>query len=102
MDYTPGAASSDTVACRFESTTERDSHGRPVISGVKLAADPEQAATVRRIFERYAAGHSLKRSQWISTPRTFCQRNHRREEPPRAGAPHRSGTFCTTSAIAAS
>ena len=45
----------------IESSTERDSHGRPVISGVRLAVDPDQAATVRRIFERYAAGHSLKR-----------------------------------------
>jgi site-specific DNA recombinase len=45
----------------IESSTERDSHGRPVISGVRLAVDPDQAATVRRIFERYVAGHSLKR-----------------------------------------
>ena len=45
----------------IESSTERDSHGRPIIAGVKLAVDPNQAATVRRIFERYAAGHSLKR-----------------------------------------
>jgi site-specific DNA recombinase len=45
----------------IESSTERDSHGRPVISGVKLAVDPNQAATVQRIFERYAAGDSLKR-----------------------------------------
>ncbi len=45
----------------IESSTERDSHGRPVISGVRLAVNPDQAATVRRIFERYAAGHSLKR-----------------------------------------
>jgi site-specific DNA recombinase len=45
----------------IESSTERDSHGRPVISGVRLAADSDQAATGRRIFERYAAGHSLKR-----------------------------------------
>jgi hypothetical protein len=35
--------------------------GRPVIEGVKLAIDPNQAATIRRIFERYAAGHSMKR-----------------------------------------
>jgi site-specific DNA recombinase len=45
----------------IESRTERDSHGRPVIVGVKLAVDSNQAATVRRIFERYAAGDSLKR-----------------------------------------
>ena len=45
----------------IESKTERDSHGRPIILGVKLAVDPDQAATVRRIFERYAGGDSLKR-----------------------------------------
>jgi site-specific DNA recombinase len=45
----------------IESKTEHDSHGRPVIEAVKLEVDPDQAATVRRIFERYAAGHSLKR-----------------------------------------
>ena len=45
----------------IESNTERDSHGRPVIAGVKLAVDPNQAAAVRRIFERYAAGDSMKR-----------------------------------------
>ena len=45
----------------IESNTERDSHGRPIIAGVKLAVDPDQAATVRRIFERYAAGDSMKR-----------------------------------------
>jgi DNA invertase Pin-like site-specific DNA recombinase len=45
----------------IESETERDSHGRPIIEAVKLEVDPDQVATVRRIFERYAAGHSLKR-----------------------------------------
>jgi len=45
----------------IESTTETDSHGRPVIRGVRLEVDPNQAATVRRIFESYAAGDSMKR-----------------------------------------
>jgi site-specific DNA recombinase len=45
----------------IESSTERDSHGRPVIAGVRLEVDPTQAAIVRRIFERYAAGDSMKR-----------------------------------------
>ena len=45
----------------IENCTERDSRGRPVITGVKLAVDPNQATTVRRIFERYAAGDSMKR-----------------------------------------
>jgi len=38
-----------------------DSYGRPVIDGVRLVVDPQQAAIVRRIFESYAAGHSMKR-----------------------------------------
>jgi site-specific DNA recombinase len=45
----------------IESATQRDSHGRPVIEGVRLEVDENQVATVRRIFERYAAGDSLKR-----------------------------------------
>jgi site-specific DNA recombinase len=45
----------------IESKTKRDSHGRAVIEGVKLQVDPEQAATIRRIFERYASGNSMKR-----------------------------------------
>ncbi len=43
------------------SATEHDSHGRPVIAGVKLAVDPNQAAIIRGIFKRYVAGDSLKR-----------------------------------------
>lgn len=39
----------------------KDSYGRPVITGVRLVVNETEAATVRRIFERYAAGHSLKR-----------------------------------------
>jgi site-specific DNA recombinase len=45
----------------IESATTRDSYGRPAIEGVRLVIDPNQAATIRRIFERYAAGHSMKR-----------------------------------------
>jgi site-specific DNA recombinase len=41
------------------SNTERDSHDRPIIAGVKLAVDPDQAAIVRRIFERYAVSEDL-------------------------------------------
>ena len=45
----------------IESQSERDSHGRAVINGVRLEVDLSQAVTVRRIYERYAAGDSLKR-----------------------------------------
>lgn len=45
----------------IESQSERDSHGRSIINGVRLEVDPSQAGTVRRIYERYAAGDSLKR-----------------------------------------
>ena len=41
--------------------TARDVYGEPVVIGVKLEVDPEQAKTVRRIFERYLSDHSLKR-----------------------------------------
>jgi hypothetical protein len=45
----------------IESSTKRDSFGRPAIDGVRLQVDPNQAATILRIFQRYAAGHSMKR-----------------------------------------
>jgi DNA invertase Pin-like site-specific DNA recombinase len=45
----------------IESQTQRDSYGRAVIQGVRLEVDSAQAATIRRIFERYAKGDSLKR-----------------------------------------
>ena len=45
----------------IESSTKRDSYGRPAIEGVRLAIDPNQAPTVRRIFERYPAGDFMKR-----------------------------------------
>ncbi len=45
----------------IESSTQRDSYGRPAIEGVRLAIDPNQVPTIRRIFERYTAGHSMKR-----------------------------------------
>ena len=45
----------------IESSTKRDSYGRPAIDGVRLQIDPNQAPTIRRIFQRYAAGHSMKR-----------------------------------------
>ena len=45
----------------IESVTKRDAYGRPEIAGVRLAVDINQGATIRRIFSRYAAGHSMKR-----------------------------------------
>jgi site-specific DNA recombinase len=45
----------------IESATKQDSYGRPAIEGVRLQVDPNQARTIRRIFERYAGGHSMKR-----------------------------------------
>jgi site-specific DNA recombinase len=38
-----------------------DEHGRPAILGVRLAVHEPEAAVVRRIFELYGAGSSLKR-----------------------------------------
>jgi site-specific DNA recombinase len=45
----------------IEDLSQRDSHGRPVVRGVRLEVDLAQAKTVRRIFERYTQGHSLKK-----------------------------------------
>ena len=45
----------------IESATDQDSYGRPAIEGVRLEVDPNQAGTIRRIFERYTRGHSMKR-----------------------------------------
>jgi site-specific DNA recombinase len=44
----------------IEDDTQRDSHGRPLIHGVRLEVDPHQAKVVRRIFSMYADGRSLK------------------------------------------
>lgn len=45
----------------IEDLTRTDNYGRPLILGVNLVVNEVEAATVRRIFEKYAAGHSLKR-----------------------------------------
>ena len=45
----------------IESATKQDSYGRPAIEGVRLQVDENQALTIRRIFERYAGGHSMKK-----------------------------------------
>ena len=45
----------------IESATKRDNFGRPAIEGVRLEVDSEHAPILRRIFERYAAGHSMKK-----------------------------------------
>jgi hypothetical protein len=44
----------------IQSKTKLD-HGPPALEGFKLEVDPGQARTIRRIFERYAGGHSMKR-----------------------------------------
>ncbi len=45
----------------IEAPGQFDERGRPAILGVRLAIEEEQAIIVRRIFELYANGHSLKR-----------------------------------------
>ncbi len=71
----------------IENPNQRDAHGRPIIQGVRLEVEPTQVATIRRIFERYAAGDSMKRiaidlnNEEISSPqpqkgrisRSWCQ-----------------------------
>jgi site-specific DNA recombinase len=46
---------------RIYSHTKRDCYGEPPVEGVRLLINESQAPTVRRIFERYAGGHSMKR-----------------------------------------
>jgi site-specific DNA recombinase len=45
----------------IEDPTQLDTRGRPVVRGVRLEVDLAEAGTVRRIFDRYSHGHSLKR-----------------------------------------
>jgi site-specific DNA recombinase len=45
----------------IEDATQRDPYGRPKINGVRLIVEPRHAEIVRRIFELYASGFSLKR-----------------------------------------
>lgn len=47
-----------TVA--IDDPSKRDQHGRPIISEVRLEVDEVQSSIVRRIFELYARGNSLK------------------------------------------
>lgn len=44
----------------IENPNQSDSYGRPVISGARLELDEEQAKTVRKIFQMYAGGLSIK------------------------------------------
>jgi site-specific DNA recombinase len=44
----------------IEDSMRKDSYGRPLILGVRLAVDESQAEIVRRIFALYANGLSLK------------------------------------------
>ena len=44
----------------IEDPTRLDVHGRPAICGVKLEVNPLQASIIRRIFQEYANGRSMK------------------------------------------
>lgn len=44
----------------IEDPGRRDQYGRPVISGARLAVNPDEAATVRKVFQLYADGLSIK------------------------------------------
>jgi site-specific DNA recombinase len=45
----------------IEDESKLDTHGRPILQGVKLEVNQTEAAVVRRIFQRYSSGHSMKR-----------------------------------------
>ena len=59
----------------IEDPIKRDSYGRPEIVGVRLVVDEAEAGIVRRIFDLYAGGYSLKRiaillnDERVSSPR---------------------------------
>ncbi len=59
----------------IEDPTRTDSHGRPLIVGVRLVVDEAEAVTVRRIFTLYPAGYSVKRiakllnAEGVTSPR---------------------------------
>lgn len=44
----------------IEHESEKDCHGRPVITGVRLEIDSHQTKIVQQIFQMYAEGRSLK------------------------------------------
>lgn len=44
-----------------EDPAQFDEYGRPRVVGVRLALDPVEAETIRRIFRLYADGYSMKR-----------------------------------------
>ncbi|MGH9715633.1 MAG: recombinase family protein [Candidatus Acidiferrales bacterium] len=44
----------------IEDPNRRDQYGRPLVAGVRLEIDEEQAKVVRRIFQLYASGLSIK------------------------------------------
>jgi site-specific DNA recombinase len=44
----------------IEDPTRKDNYGRPLVSGARLAVEPTEADIVRRIFEMYANGLSIK------------------------------------------
>ena len=45
---------------QIEDDALRDSHGKPIVCGVRLEVEPKQEKIVRRIFSMYAEGRSLK------------------------------------------
>ena len=59
----------------IEHPTKTDPRGKPATVGVRLEVEELEAATVRRIFELYASGHSLKavakllNSEGVTSPR---------------------------------
>jgi hypothetical protein len=45
---------------QIEDESQLDSHGKPVVCGVRLEVEPKQETIVRLIFAMYAEGRSLK------------------------------------------
>jgi hypothetical protein len=65
-----------------------DEHGSPVVLGARLEIDPAEAETVRRIFQLFANGYSLKRIAKL------LNAEHVRSPRPRPG---REQSWCPSS-----
>jgi site-specific DNA recombinase len=82
--------------------TRTDSYGRPLILGVKLQIDADQAAVVRRIFSDYAAGDSLKtiakrlNVERVATPAPYRGQTHPSWAPSAISVMLHNDRYCGT------
>jgi site-specific DNA recombinase len=73
----------------IEDPTRLGKYNRPIVTGVRMDVDPEQAIVVRRIFDLYASGNSL-----ATIVKTL---NSEEVPPPRATSNRHGSTWCVSS-----